>query len=115
MIPAPEDIAPPAIRTLPLGRTVLVFELPLAVERLPVLQKPLTVNGLETAVALPAVARSVYPLCPRSINRLGKFAIPLAFVVARGDPERTAVEHAGFPKFIATWTPGIAAPDTSST
>jgi hypothetical protein len=94
---------------------VLVFALPLAVESLPVAQKPLTVNGVEMAVALSAVASRVYPICPRSIIRFGKVAIPLALVVARGDPKRTAVEHAGFPKFMATWTPGMTAPVASDT
>jgi hypothetical protein len=47
--------------------------------------------------------------------KLEKLAMPLAFVVARGEPERVAVEHAGVPKLIATSTFGIAAPVASNT
>jgi len=51
-------VCPPAISTLPFPSRTSV-SISRGVDRLPVAQNPLTVNGLETAVTVPAVAASV--------------------------------------------------------
>ncbi len=53
-----KDGDPPAIRTVPFGSATELCSAR-AVAMLPVSQKPLTVNGCDTAEALPALASSV--------------------------------------------------------
>ncbi len=52
------EVDPPAIRTCPLVSSVAVPKKSTN-GNAPVLQKPLTVNGFDTLVTLPAVAASV--------------------------------------------------------
>src|SRR5258706_14291162 len=80
------------------------------------LQKPLTVKGCETAEALPALASSVYPSCPRSIHRSKKTALPPPLVMPFNVPPSTALEHGGAPlKLTATDAPTIGVMFASET
>src|SRR6266850_6814713 len=84
------------MRTIPLGRAALLLS-QRPVTRLPVSQKPSTLNGLEMAVTLPAVAERVKPNCPRLIARLPNVAVPVASVVWASVPPRVAAAQGGVP------------------
>src|ERR1700687_1763221 len=73
-------------------------------------QEPFTLNGAETAEALPVLASSVYPSWPRAIERSGKTAWPARFVIPFNVPLSAALEHGGSPlKLITRDAPTIGA------
>jgi len=80
---------------------------PRATLRLPVAQKPLTVTIRDGGRVASGGKERVSDL-PAIINRLESLRCHWICRCQRRSG-KNCVEHAGFPKFIATWTPGTTA------